>query len=149
VRTSRWSAAREEAGDVLYTVLFLTLACERRGRFTLLQLLEGTRAKMIRRHPHVFGPRRADSATGAYRHWQAAKQQEGAGRHTPPHLRDALVAVWEWLRAHPQRADELRRLVTELRGARTARRASPPRRRATLRHRRAAGTSRQDRSNLG
>jgi uncharacterized protein YabN with tetrapyrrole methylase and pyrophosphatase domain len=55
IRRRRRAALPEELGDVLYTVLFLTLIAERRGWFRLEHLLQATRRKMIRRHPHVFG----------------------------------------------------------------------------------------------
>jgi uncharacterized protein YabN with tetrapyrrole methylase and pyrophosphatase domain len=60
----------------LYTALFLALLAEREGWFSLTDLFVGVHAKMVRRHPHVFGDQRANTATQAYRQWQRIKKQE-------------------------------------------------------------------------
>lgn len=90
---------QEELGDVLYTVVFLTLLAERQGWFDLKTLLRKTRRKMIRRHPHVFGTKRAATAREAYAHWQAVKRRERPrGRSSLKELRGVLLAFWESLR---------------------------------------------------
>ena len=99
-RIRRPVAFREELGDVLYTVVFLSLLAERQGWFTLEGLLDRTRHKMIRRHPHVFGTRRARSPAEAYAAWQQAKRREGR-RRTNGNLRPLLTAIWEALRRTP------------------------------------------------
>ena len=109
IRSRRYEELQEELGDVLYTVLFLTLIAERRGWCRLESLLTATRGKMIRRHPHVFGASRADSPTAAYRSWQCSKQLEGARRHSPSEqLRKQLVAWWDWLHEDPSAAQAVR-----------------------------------------
>jgi XTP/dITP diphosphohydrolase/tetrapyrrole methylase family protein/MazG family protein/ATP diphosphatase len=45
----------DELGDVLFQVHFLALLLEERGAGDLAQVAEGMTAKLIRRHPHVFG----------------------------------------------------------------------------------------------
>lgn len=91
---------QEELGDVLYTVVFLTLLAEQQGWFDLKMLLRKTRRKMIRRHPHVFGTKRAATAHEAYAHWQAVKRRERPrGRSSSKELiRRVLLALWESLR---------------------------------------------------
>ena len=102
IRHRRYHALREELGDVLYTVLFLTLIAERMGYCTLQELLIATRQKMVRRHPHVFGNAKAATPNAAYRQWQAIKQRENAGNPSPSKaFRKRLVLWWEWLRTHP------------------------------------------------
>ncbi|CAN5565154.1 nucleoside triphosphate pyrophosphohydrolase [soil metagenome] len=44
----------DELGDVLFQVHFLSLLMEERGAGGLAEVAEGVRAKLIRRHPHVF-----------------------------------------------------------------------------------------------
>jgi NTP pyrophosphatase (non-canonical NTP hydrolase) len=101
-RSQRHEDLQEELGDVLYTVLFLTLIAERQGWCTLEALLTATREKMVRRHPHVFGVNTAATPREAYQRWQASKRLEGRRRHSPSNaFRDMLVAWWEWLHAHP------------------------------------------------
>jgi len=103
VRSRRYDELEEELGDVLYCVLFLTLIGERRGWCRLESLLNTTRLKMVRRHPHVFGAQRAGSPAEAYRRWNQSKRLEGPRRHSPSKaLRQQLVAWWDWLHAHPE-----------------------------------------------
>jgi uncharacterized protein YabN with tetrapyrrole methylase and pyrophosphatase domain len=45
---------RDELGDVLFQVHFLSLLLEERGAGDLADVARGTRRKLIRRHPHVF-----------------------------------------------------------------------------------------------
>lgn len=47
---------RDELGDVLFQVHFLSLLLEERGAGNLADVARGTRRKLIRRHPHVFTP---------------------------------------------------------------------------------------------
>src|SRR3979409_1157080 len=46
---------RDELGDVLFQVYFLSLLLEERGEGDLVTVARGTTEKLIRRHPHVFG----------------------------------------------------------------------------------------------
>src|SRR5579884_723368 len=46
---------RDELGDVLFQVHFLSLLLEERGAGDLAQVADGCTEKLIRRHPHVFG----------------------------------------------------------------------------------------------
>jgi len=81
---------------VALVVLFLTLIAEKQGWFTLKQLLGGTRRKMVRRHPHVFGNAPAPTPETAYQSWQASKRREGKRGHSPTKaFRRQLVASWD------------------------------------------------------
>lgn len=96
VRRGRRKALPEELGDVLYTVLFMSLVAERQGRFSLNQLLAATRRKMVRRHPHVFGSAPAPTPERAYQSWQASKKRERKRGHSPSEaFRRQLVAAWD------------------------------------------------------
>src|SRR6478672_8054747 len=46
---------RDELGDVLFQVHFLSLLLEERGAGSLAEVAEHVRQKLVRRHPHVFG----------------------------------------------------------------------------------------------
>jgi XTP/dITP diphosphohydrolase/tetrapyrrole methylase family protein/MazG family protein/ATP diphosphatase len=46
---------RDELGDVLFQVHFLSLLLEERGAGTMADVAEHVRQKLIRRHPHIFG----------------------------------------------------------------------------------------------
>ena len=70
----------DELGDVLFQVYFLSLLLEERGAATLAEVAEASRAKLIRRHPHVFGDREARTAGEVLRNWDQIKRDvEGGG----------------------------------------------------------------------
>jgi NTP pyrophosphatase (non-canonical NTP hydrolase) len=66
----------DELGDVLFQVYFLSLLLEERGAGDLSAVAERMIAKLIRRHPHVFGDVEVDSAEGVVRNWDAIKRDE-------------------------------------------------------------------------
>ena len=111
----------EELGDVLYTTLFLALLAERDGLFQLDRMLDRTREKMERRHPHVFGAHAAASPEDAYRHWQAAKRQErtarSSSRSTSKLHRKLLLTIFQALVERPGLRSRLKRSVEALVGA--------------------------------
>jgi MazG family protein len=64
---------------VLFQVHFLSLLLEERGAGDMAAVAEHCRAKLIRRHPHVFGDAAAETAGQVLRNWDAIKRTE-AGR---------------------------------------------------------------------
>jgi len=56
------AAMIDELGDVLFQVLFLSLLLEERGEGDLAAVAESCAAKLIRRHPHVYGDRELETA---------------------------------------------------------------------------------------
>jgi nucleoside triphosphate diphosphatase len=69
----------DELGDVLFQVYFLALLLEERGAGDLAAVAEHCRAKLIRRHPHVFGERAARTAGDVVRNWNAIKREDERG----------------------------------------------------------------------
>lgn len=69
-------AIAEEIGDLLFLVVFLAVRLEREGGPTPTAVARGIIAKMIARHPHVFGERKDLDAQGVLRQWEAGKQSE-------------------------------------------------------------------------
>jgi uncharacterized protein YabN with tetrapyrrole methylase and pyrophosphatase domain len=69
----------DELGDVLFQVYFLSLLLEERGQGDLAAVAEHCRAKLIRRHPHVFGERRAETAGEVVRNWNQIKREVERG----------------------------------------------------------------------
>ncbi len=69
----------DELGDVLFQVLFLALLLEERGRGSLAEVAEHCRQKLIRRHPHVFGDRAAETAGDVVRNWNQIKRDDERG----------------------------------------------------------------------
>jgi MazG family protein len=72
-----------ELGDLLFQIFFLSLLASERGWFTLEDVAEGIRSKMIERHPHVFGETRAGSAEEVARGWEARKRRETRSESDP------------------------------------------------------------------
>jgi MazG family protein len=69
----------DELGDVLFQVYFLSLLMEERGRGSLAEVAEHCRQKLIRRHPHVFGDRAAETAGDVVRNWNQIKRDDERG----------------------------------------------------------------------
>jgi MazG family protein len=66
----------DELGDVLFQVHFLSLLLEERQVGDLAQVAEHCTEKLIRRHPHVFGDREAETAAEVLKNWDQIKQTE-------------------------------------------------------------------------
>ena len=87
----------DELGDVLFQVHFLSLLLEERGAGDLGQVAEHVTAKLIRRHPHVFGEVEASTAGEVLRNWDQIKRAEpgrepGVFGEVPENLPSALYA---------------------------------------------------------
>ncbi len=73
------SAFCSELGDLLFQVAFLSQMAETEGAFDIDEVADGVVGKMVRRHPHVFGDAKADSAEGVLHQWEDIKRRERAG----------------------------------------------------------------------
>ena len=74
----------DELGDVLFQVLFLSLLLEERGEGDLAAVAESCAAKLIRRHPHVYGGRDLETAGQVLAQWEEIKREvEGRGEGEP------------------------------------------------------------------
>ena len=73
----------EELGDVLLQVAMHAAIAEEEGRFDAVRVSEAAAAKMVARHPHVFGDEQAADAEEVLRNWERRKAEEAAqaGRH--------------------------------------------------------------------
>ena len=69
----------DELGDVLFQVYFLALLMEERGQGSLAEVADHCREKLIRRHPHVFGDRAAETAGDVVRNWNQIKRDDERG----------------------------------------------------------------------
>ena len=66
----------EELGDVLYQVIFHSDLAAEAGEFTLEDVAAHMTAKMIGRHPHVFGDATADTSDEVVALWDVQKAEE-------------------------------------------------------------------------
>jgi MazG family protein len=76
VEEKDWKNLEEEIGDILLHTVFQAKMAEEKNRFTILGSLETITAKLIRRHPHVFGEVPVDAAKSAKQNWEAVKHKE-------------------------------------------------------------------------
>ena len=67
---------KEELGDVLLHVVMLSEMADEKGWFKLDDVAKDVTDKMIRRHPHVFGDKSAQTADDVWVHWEEAKKKE-------------------------------------------------------------------------
>jgi tetrapyrrole methylase family protein/MazG family protein/ATP diphosphatase len=69
----------EELGDVLVNVVMISQIASEQGRFDADEVARTAAAKLVRRHPHVFGDERADAAEIAFGKWEHKKREERRG----------------------------------------------------------------------
>src|SRR2546426_997358 len=62
-----------ELGDLLFQVVFLAQMAESEGSFHIDDVVQKIVAKMIRRHPHVFGDAKATSSDEVLKNWEIIK----------------------------------------------------------------------------
>jgi MazG family protein len=86
-----------ELGDLLFQIVFAAQIATERGLFDIDDVCRGIHAKMVRRHPHVFGDVEVQSASDVVRNWEAIKANEprdgGALGGVPRHLPALLKAL--------------------------------------------------------
>lgn len=80
IETHDVAAMREELGDVLYQVLFHADLAAATVGFGIEDVARDTAAKMIGRHPHVFGDVQAADSAAVVEVWEAQKRREKADR---------------------------------------------------------------------
>jgi len=71
---------QDELGDLLFQVVCQARIAEEAGVFAFDDVVDSICDKLERRHPHVFGEARADSAAQVSTAWEAQKARERAAR---------------------------------------------------------------------
>jgi ATP diphosphatase len=71
-----WPDLKDELGDLLLQVLFYAQMASEAGYFTIQDVASNLNAKLIRRHPHIFGDVVASDAAAVLRNWERIKQSE-------------------------------------------------------------------------
>jgi nucleoside triphosphate diphosphatase len=66
----------DELGDLLFQSYFLSLLLQERGEGDLESVARGIHAKLVARHPHVFGDAEAASAGAVRRKWEEIKRED-------------------------------------------------------------------------
>ncbi len=76
IESNRAEEVREELGDVLFHIVFITRLFQETGDFSVYDVARDITEKMIRRHPHVFGTTRVDNTDEVRQNWHKIKQNE-------------------------------------------------------------------------
>lgn len=71
---------KDELGDLLLQVVYHAQLAQEEGSFSFADVVEGITAKMIRRHPHVFGTARDLTPLQVKALWHRIKAQEKADK---------------------------------------------------------------------
>ncbi len=94
-----WEELKKELGDLLLHVVFHSVMAEEDGRFTMQEVIDTEAAKLIRRHPHVFGDTEVAGVDEVLSNWEQIKRTEGEGQQrrsvlegVPAHLPSLLRA---------------------------------------------------------
>ncbi len=67
---------RDELGDLLFQIVFYAQVAKERGDFSIDDVTEAIHAKMVRRHPHVFGDVDAGDTATVLLNWETMKAEE-------------------------------------------------------------------------
>ena len=68
---------KEELGDLLFQIVLQSQLSKEEGVFNIHDVIDGISRKMIRRHPHVFGEHRLETASDVIEWWEEHKKKEG------------------------------------------------------------------------
>ena len=82
------SDLKEELGDLLLQVVFHSRMAQEQGAFAFDDVADAISEKMIRRHPHVFGPEAQRTSAEQTQAWEVIKAQERAGKGKAASLLD-------------------------------------------------------------
>jgi tetrapyrrole methylase family protein/MazG family protein len=70
------AALREELGDLVLQVVFHSEIAFEEGAFSVADVLDDLRTKLVRRHPHVFGDVSVRDADEVHANWERIKRDE-------------------------------------------------------------------------
>ena len=70
----------EELGDLLLQIMLHSQIASEAGHFKIEDVISGITQKLVRRHPHVFGQTKLDSAQEVSINWEQLKNKERPGQ---------------------------------------------------------------------
>jgi len=71
---------REELGDLLLQIMLHSRIAQEEGEYDIADVVDGLSAKLVTRHPHVFGEVEVDGSDEVLVNWEIIKKKEKAGR---------------------------------------------------------------------
>lgn len=92
---------RTELGDFLFEAVFLAQIAADKRRFTIADAIDAINAKLVRRHPHVFGEEAAAAASGRGR--RATDRRKLKPSRSTLKSATKVLEQWEQIKAREQR----------------------------------------------
>lgn len=89
---------KEELGDLLLHVLLHSVIAEEENLFTLNDVIKNLSEKLIRRHPHVFGNTKADTAEDVMINWDKIKKEQKKNRSILEEIPSGLPSIQKALK---------------------------------------------------
>ena len=77
IDNNSWQGIKEELGDVLLHIVFYATIAAEQHQFTLHDVIEGICAKLIQRHPHIYGDVVVQDEEEVKKNWEKIKIKEG------------------------------------------------------------------------
>ncbi|QLB44770.1 nucleoside triphosphate pyrophosphohydrolase [Mannheimia pernigra] len=100
IHTNDRTALREELGDLLLQVVFLSQLAKEEGAFTFDDVVSDIHDKLIYRHPHVFGDEKAGNSEEALKNWETQKANDAKHKKQKSILDDLPFALPALTRAN-------------------------------------------------
>ena len=72
-----WKGIKEELGDLLLHIAFYAKIGAEKNQFTFQEVIDDICAKLIRRHPHIYGDVQVENDEDVKRNWEQIKMNEG------------------------------------------------------------------------
>ena len=91
--SKNYDEIRKELGDLMLHLVFYAKIGEEEKKFDIESVLEGICTKLIRRHPHVFGTGKAETAEDVRNNWEKIKLTEKGNRSVLGGVPNALPAM--------------------------------------------------------
>lgn len=67
---------KEELGDVLYNIVFISKLAEKDSKFTIYEVVDNLCVKLKRRHPHIFSNIKLETEDQVVEQWKKIKMNE-------------------------------------------------------------------------
>jgi len=77
IEKKNFEELKKELGDLLLHVVFHTIIASETNDFTIDDVIDSIKEKLIRRHPHVFGEVKVSGADEVKKNWEEIKMEEG------------------------------------------------------------------------
>jgi len=88
-----YDGLEDELGDLLFQVMIHSVLAAEAGAFTAADVANRVHAKLVRRHPHVFGDTEVDSADAVVTNWEQIKKAEQGADSIVAGITPALPAL--------------------------------------------------------